>query len=99
MVVLRAAPGPAAAFRFGIVASKRLGNAVTRNRARRLIREGIRRLAGSIRSGWDVVVIARSRIVGTDARQVQVALEDLFTRAGLLTGPSKDTSSADKSAF
>lgn len=46
--------------RFGFTATKRLGPAVTRNRARRRLKELVRLVASShVRPGYDYVVIAR----------------------------------------
>jgi ribonuclease P protein component len=45
--------------RFGIVTSKKIGNAVIRNRAKRQIREVIRKTLNNLRPGYDVVVVAR----------------------------------------
>ena len=45
--------------RFGIVTSKKIGNAVTRNRAKRQIREVIRKNLSGLPKGYDVVVVAR----------------------------------------
>ena len=53
---LRGDQGPA---RLGIVASRKVGNAVARNRAKRLIREAFRRHADRMPPGLDLVVIAR----------------------------------------
>lgn len=50
----------AAAARFGFTATKRLGSAVQRNRARRRLKEAVRLAApGHARSGYDYVLIAR----------------------------------------
>ena len=53
--------------RLGLVASRRLGGAVVRNRAKRRLREIFRRQLGEAavappRRGWDVVVIGRTGV-------------------------------------
>ncbi|PKM78758.1 MAG: ribonuclease P protein component [Firmicutes bacterium HGW-Firmicutes-15] len=48
--------------RFGIVTSKKIGNAVIRNRAKRQIREVIRKNLQLIRPGYNMVIIARFNI-------------------------------------
>jgi len=48
--------------RFGIVTSKKVGNAVIRNRAKRQIREVIRKNLNNLRPGYDVVIVARFNI-------------------------------------
>lgn len=48
--------------RFGIVTSKKIGNAVIRNRAKRQIREVIRKNLNNLRPGYDVVVVARFNV-------------------------------------
>lgn len=54
------APNEASRVRLGIVASRKLGNAVTRNRSKRLIRDIFRRTMLPIsQPGIDVVVIPR----------------------------------------
>jgi ribonuclease P protein component len=45
--------------RLGVVASRKIGNAVARNRAKRLVREAFRLHQGSLPTGMDVVVIVR----------------------------------------
>jgi ribonuclease P protein component len=54
--------------RFGIVTSKKIGNAVIRNRAKRQLREVIRKYLDQLLPGHDVVIVARYSIkdVGLD---------------------------------
>ena len=70
--------------RYGFITVKRLGNAVKRNRVRRLIRENVRLQHPHTMQGYDVVFIARPSIVGKPFQQVQRIVNDLFRRAGLL---------------
>ena len=50
--------------RAAFVCGRKVGGAVERNRARRILREAWRSLAGTVRSGHDVVFVARPEIVG-----------------------------------
>ena len=61
--------------RFTVVASRRVGNAVRRNRSKRLLREAAR--AQSWRGGLDVVLIARSSCADSAAEDVRSELERL----------------------
>jgi len=49
--------------RLGIIASKKVGNAVIRNRAKRKIREAFRRIKDRIDPGMDIVVISGKDLV------------------------------------
>ncbi|MEO1288766.1 MAG: ribonuclease P protein component [Chloroflexota bacterium] len=70
--------------RYGFITAKHLGNAVKRNRTRRLMRESVRLLHPTTKQGYDVVFIARPPIVGQPFQQVQRIVNDLFRRAGLI---------------
>ena len=47
--------------RCGITAGKKIGNAVERNRSRRVIRAAFSDLKGQVESGYDIIFVARGR--------------------------------------
>ena len=69
--------------RFGFSASRRVGKAVVRNRARRLMRESAHH-ASQIHPGWDIVFIARSALARATFWQVDASCRKLLGQAGLL---------------
>ena len=72
--------------RYGVIVSRGLGNAVTRNRTRRLLREAARLLHPRLTVGYDVVIIARRPIVAQPFETIQRTLEELFRQAKLVQG-------------
>ncbi|HEY49405.1 MAG TPA: ribonuclease P protein component [Dehalococcoidia bacterium] len=81
-VVLRAAPNGLEHNRYGFVTSKRLGNAVVRNRVKRLLREVTRTTPTT--TGWDMVLIARGKAATASYRQIEAAVTRLLHRAQIL---------------
>ena len=71
--------------RLGITTSKKIGNAVQRNRARRLIREAYRTLLPKIRPGFDVVLVARKRTWSVKMAEILLNLSKKLAEARLLT--------------
>ena len=71
--------------KLGIAAGKTTGTAVSRNRAKRLLREAMRELIPSIASGWDLILIARPALVNASLADTRSALTNLLQRAKLLT--------------
>lgn len=77
--------------RFGITATKRVGNAVIRNRAKRRLRQVARQLLPSLgRPGQDYVLIARDKTPTRDWDQlVQDATRALHSLPGPGQSPAK----------
>ena len=70
--------------RVGITTSKKVGNAVQRNRSRRVLREAYRQLADRVKPGYDLVLVARGRTPFVKSTQVQRHLERQLYDAGVL---------------
>lgn len=75
--------------RYGFIVSKRVGKAVVRNRARRLLREAARQLDPAFAPGYDIVLIARPALQEEPLTSVVSAALELAIRAGLVGGPGK----------
>ena len=71
--------------RLGVVTSGKLGNAVVRNRARRLLRENFRLHQHSLAQPVDLVLIARASIVGKGFVEVEKDFLTTLRKAGLLS--------------
>jgi ribonuclease P protein component len=68
------------------VAGRRVGGAVDRNRARRILRAAWRELAPRVGDRWDIVVVARGSIRGARANELVAEVEQVLTRAEVLSG-------------
>jgi ribonuclease P protein component len=74
--------------RYTVVAGKRCGKAVQRNRIKRLVREALRGYHPWLAPGHDIVIICRGTVDDLPAlASAQQALGRIFTHAGLWTVP------------
>ena len=94
MVVLNAAPGNGSVVRCGFIAGKKVGGAVERNRARRLMREAVRARLSSIKPGWDLVWIGRAGIDKAKCGKVLDDIDTILTRSRLVAHNPPETDPA-----
>ena len=84
LVVLVARKNDAGKARLGVAAGRTVGNAVKRNRAKRLLRAAMQNLVSSLPPGWDVVLIARPPLASSNYAEVHAVLVTLLRRAELV---------------
>ena len=78
--------------RFAVSAGRRVGNAVVRNRGKRLVREALRAHLPALAPGWDCLLAARPALAGATYAEVEEAVCTLLRRVNLLAadpGPAE----------
>lgn len=81
-------------FRLGVSVSKKLGNAVVRNRIRRMLKEIVRLNAARIPGGYDLILLARKPAAEMDYHEMEKSVLHVLKRASLLLRPER-TNRAD----
>jgi ribonuclease P protein component len=78
-------------FRVGISVSKKLGNAVTRNRLRRQIRACVMKTLRDRTLGFDLVFVARRELVSAEYDRIMTAVETVLRRTVLRNRDQEST--------
>ncbi|MXY44055.1 MAG: ribonuclease P protein component [Dehalococcoidia bacterium] len=82
LFVVRVRPNDLGVTRFGFSVSKRIGNAVARNRVKRRLREAAR--SASLEAGFDIVIVARNGAAEADFARIERSIHKLLRRARVL---------------
>lgn len=72
-------------FRIGLSVGKKIGNAVTRNRIKRCLRQSFHELDGRINAPIDIVIIARNPTKDMNCLEIKKSLMHILSREKILT--------------
>src|SRR5712691_5933876 len=100
LLVLYVASNELEQSRMGVSVSRRVGQAVVRNKVRRRLREAVRARWSEVAGGKDLLFVARGPCVAADWPALRGAVDQLLHRARLLPSAARlDTGKAEPLGF
>ena len=81
--------------RLGIAAGKKLGGAVKRNRAKRVITAAFRECLPLITAGYDFVIVARTTILDIKSTDAAASMKKLMVQAGVINDVIENEQTSD----
>lgn len=75
-------PNGAGICRIGITVSKKIGNAVERNRCKRIIRAAFRNIAPQIKGNWDFIFVSRAKTKYVKSTDIEKIMIEILQKAG-----------------
>ena len=81
--------------RIGITTGKKIGNAVERNRSRRVLMEAFRSVCPSVIPQYDIVIVARSKTKYVKSTRLAEIMTGIFESRGMLKCSTPDDSASE----
>jgi ribonuclease P protein component len=81
--------------RIGVTASKKIGCAVKRNRAKRVILAAFRQILGNLSGNFDFIFVARVRTTLVTSTVLLNSVKKAFEKEGVMTSNEKNTNITD----
>jgi len=76
-------PNDGAKNRYGFSISKKIGKAVVRNKLKRRLKEIIRHKENKVKTGYDIIIIARKHVNRLEFQRLRKDLIKLYKKAGI----------------
>lgn len=84
LVVTYVLPKKSGGVRVGVSAAKKIGNAVVRNRARRVVKAAFFGVSDMARGNWDIVFVCRTRTAQAKSDEVRSIIINQLSAAGVI---------------
>jgi ribonuclease P protein component len=84
LIQLRVIPGENG-LRIGIIVSRKYGNAVARNRFKRIVRAAFRNIKDTLKGDWDILVLPRN-VKEAKSTDLTLSLHKILTELNVMNG-------------